>query len=77
MIEIHTKGGEDYRFDPSTERLFKGELFIPRSEIEPLYSGNGRENSAPTFSGLWVKNKNQIITLTGNVKPLTDLNLIK
>lgn len=75
MIEIVSKTGV-YKFDPETERLFKDNIFIPKSEIEPLYSGNGRDKSAPSFVGLWIKNKNQVITLTGNVKPLVDINQI-
>ncbi len=76
MIEIVSKSGV-YKFDPETERLFKDGIFIPKSEIEPLYSGNGREKSAPTFAGLWLKNKNQVVTLTGNVKNLVDINQVR
>lgn len=76
MIEIKAKSGELYRFDPSTERLFRDDIFIPKSEIEPLYSGNSRNDQPPAFSGLWIKAKNQIITLTGNIKPITDQNSI-
>jgi hypothetical protein len=75
MIEIVSKAGV-YKFDPDTERLFRDNIFIPKSEIEPLYSGNGRDKSAPSFAGLWIKNKNQVITLTGNIKPLVDINQI-
>lgn len=76
MIEIVTKKGEVYSYDESTQRLFKDSRYIPRTEIEPVYSGNGQDKE-PVFSGLYVKSSNSIITLTGNIKPVVDINSIK
>lgn len=76
MIEITTGKGEHYTFDPETERLFKDGVFISKNLIEPVYSGNGKD-SEPVFAGLYVKANNTIITRTGNVKPLVNINSIK
>lgn len=76
MIEIVTKKGEVYSYDESTQRLFKDNRYIPRTEIEPVYSDNGQDKE-PVFSGLYIKSSNSIITLTGNIKPVVDINSIK
>lgn len=76
MISVVTQRGEEYSFDPHTERLFKDGLFIPRSIIEPVYSGNGKD-SEPIFAGLYVKSTNTIITRNGNEKPVVDINSIR
>ena len=76
MIEITAPGGDIYKFDPSTQRLFKGGLYIPPTQIEPVYSGNDKDN-APIFAGLFLKSSNQILTKTGKLKPITDINSIK
>lgn len=76
MIDIVTKKGEKYSFDPKTERLFKDGVLIPKATIEPVYCGNGKD-SEPVFAGLFVKASNSIITKTGNKKPIVDINSIK
>lgn len=76
MIDIVTKKGESYSFDPSNHRLFKNGAVVLTNEVEPIYTGNG-DNSEPIFSGLYVKSTNSIITLNGNIKKVVDINQIK
>ena len=76
MIEITTIKGETYKFDPTTQRLFKDGVFIPSSMIEPVYSGNDK-NDKPIFAGLYNKSNNTIITKTGKIKQVVDINSIK
>ena len=76
MIEIITQKGERYTFDPSTQRIFRDQVFIPKTEVEPIYSGNG-DDGEPVFAGLYLKGKNSIITLNGIEKNLTPIDSIK
>lgn len=76
MIEIITKGGVRYTFDPSTQRLFRDKTFIPKTEIEPIYSGNN-DDGEPMLAGLYLKAKGTIITMNGVEKKLTPIDSIK
>lgn len=76
MVEIYTVKGESYSFDPITQRIFRDGVFIPRSEVEPVYSGNGKDTE-PVFSGFYVRSNNTIITRSGNIKQVVDINSIK
>ena len=76
MIEITTPKGEIYTFDPSTQRIFKNQVFISKTEVEPIYSGNG-DDGEPKFAGLYLKGKGSIITLNGIEKNLTPIDSIK
>ena len=76
MIEIVTQRGEVYSFDPDTQRVFKGQMFVPRTEIEPVYSGSDDEG-IPEFAGLYLKGKGSILTKNGVEKKLTQIDAIK
>ena len=76
MIEIVTSKGDTYSFDRETERTFKNGMFVPKSQVEPVYCGNGKD-SEPLFAGLMLKSTNSILTPAGNIKPIVDINSIK
>lgn len=77
MIDIITIKGEKYSFDPETERIYKDGYLLPISEVEPVYSNvPNKKDEAPRFSGLYFKNSNSILSLSGKLNPVTDLNSI-
>ena len=75
MISIKSPRG-NYTFDEGTKRTYKDNIYVPSTVIEPVYSGNGKD-SEPIFAGLYLVGSNEIITVNGNVKPISDINSIK
>jgi hypothetical protein len=77
MIDIITLKGEKYSFDPDTERVFKDGKLIGSNLVEPVYS-DFNEFTPPTFSGLWLKSINSILSLSGKINPvITDINSVQ
>ncbi len=75
MIDITTIKGETYSFDPDTERIFKGGYLLPSTEVEPVYS-MPNSTGEPIFSGILMKTLNAILSLSGKVNPINDINEI-
>ena len=76
MIDIISKKGEVYSYDPNTGRVFKDQMFIPRTEIEPVFSGSS-DDDIPEFAGLYLKNRGAVLTKNGVEKKLTQIDAIK
>lgn len=77
-IDIISFKGERYTFDPDTGRIFKDGKVIVSDLVEPVYSYMGNPNNPPKFSGIYFREKNQILTLSGKVNPVVkDDNEIK
>ena len=77
MIDIITIKGEKYSFDPETESIYIDGYLFPVCEVEPVYSNvPNKKDEAPRFSGLYFKNSNSILSLSGKLNPVTDLNSI-
>ena len=74
--EIITTQGDKYTFDTEKETIAKNGTLLSKVEAEPVYGGNGRESSAPEFSGIYLKNKNQIRSKSGHINQVCDENLI-
>ena len=74
MIEILTKDGEIYKFDPETERIYKDGFLLPSTSVEPVYSD---VNGETKFSGIYLKATNQIVTLSGNKNTISNINSIQ
>lgn len=72
MIEIYSKKGDFFVFDPETELISKNGTIVPYSEYQPVYVRNQVEDGEvpPTFIGILDKSNNSIITTTGNVNRL-------
>lgn len=75
MIEIITEKGNRFTFDPDTQRLFRDGTFIPKTEVEPVYSGDN--GGIPELAGLLVKGSGTLITRNGLEKKLTPIDSIK
>lgn len=76
MIDIVTITGEKYSFDPDTERVFKDGRLLSSTIVEPVYSGFN-DLTPPTFSGLFLKGINSIVSLSGKINPIiTDINSV-
>lgn len=74
MIDIITKEGELYRFDPETSRIYKDGFLLTSVMAEPVYSD---VNGETRFSGIYLKNTDQILTLSGNKNTITNINSIR
>lgn len=74
--EIISATGDHYTFDPDTESIARNGVFLGKSEAEPVYGGNNREDGAPEFSGIYLKNKGQIVSRSGRISQVCDENLI-
>lgn len=70
IIDIVSFKGERYSFDPDTGRIFKDGKVITSEFVEPVYSYMGNTQEPPKFSGIYFKDKNQILTLSGKVNPV-------
>lgn len=75
MIDIVTIKGERYSFDESTQRIFKDGMLLSSVSVEPVYSRLSSE-SVPSFSGLLLKDTNSILSRSGKISPVTDINAI-
>lgn len=73
MTNIITDDGENWGFDPDTKRLFKDGKVVPDTEAEPVYV-NLDPSVPPEFSGIYVKAINSIISLSGKVNRITNIN---
>lgn len=76
MIDIITIKGERYSFDEDTQRVFKDGVLLSSVQVEPIYSSLDKE-SIPVFSGLLLKETNSILSRSGKISPITDLNSIQ
>lgn len=75
MIDIITLKGEKYSYDENTQRIFKDGMLLSSTQVEPIFS-NFSDSMAPRFSGLYLKDTNSILSLSGNINPVTDPNTI-
>lgn len=75
MIDIVTIKGEKYSFDETTQRIFKDGILLSSVQVEPVYSKHSKD-SGPVFSGLLLKDSGSILSRSGKISPITDINLI-
>ena len=71
MVEILANTGELYKYDQETDRIYKDGFVLPSTTAEPVFSD---VNGNTKFSGIFLKTSNQILTLSGNLNPVTNLN---
>ena len=77
LIEIPTIKGELYRIDEETLIIFKNGIVLPSQTAQLVYSHLGDKDTPPKISGIWLKESNSILTLTGRIHPLvTDINSV-
>ncbi len=74
MVEILSSTGELYKYDQETDRLYKDGFLLSSTTAEPVFSD---VNGNTKFSGIYLKNTNQILTLSGNLNPVTNSNAIQ
>lgn len=74
MIEINTLM-DKYSFDENTGTIYKNGVIIPSSLCEPIYSSFS-DDEEPQFAGILLKNKNSIVSLTGAINPVVDINTL-
>ena len=68
--EIITLKGEKYTIDQDTGRIFKDGIVVPSVNAQLVYSHLGDKDQPPKISGIWLKETNSILTLTGRIYPL-------
>lgn len=77
MIEIKTIVGNDiYAFDEASQKIFKNGVVLPSVSCEPIYSCFD-ESDVPKFSGIFLKDRNAIVSLSGVISPITDTDQIR
>ena len=69
MIDIVTKRGDNWRFDPDTKRLFLNGAVVPDTMAVPIYV-NVDKTVPPEFSGIYHKPTNTIISISGNINKI-------
>ena len=74
MIDIYTLKGERYSYDENTMRLFKDGVLLSSAVAEPVFQDNGSE--IPEFAGVYLKDSNKVVSLSGNINTVTDPNSI-
>ncbi len=75
MKEIITIKGERYSYDEDTERIFKNGKLLSSVVAEPLFQGVTEDN-IPNFVGIYLKDMDSVLSLSGNINPVTDINSI-
>lgn len=75
--EIVTIKGERYSINEETGRIFKDGLVVPSINAQLVYSHLGDKDKPPKVSGIWLKETNSILTLTGKIYPIIkDINSV-
>ena len=74
MIDIYTIKGERYSYDDTTMRLFKDGTLLSQVVAEPVFQNNS--SGIPEFAGIYLKDSNKIISLSGNINQIVDPNSI-
>ena len=74
MIDIYTIKGERYSYDDTTMRLFKDGTLLSQVVAEPVFQNNS--SGIPEFAGIYLKESNKIISLSGNINQIVDPNSI-
>lgn len=75
MIEITTIKGDKYSYDETNQRIYKNNILLTSAQAEPVFS-NITDDQLPRFSGIYLKDNNSIVTLSGKINPTTDINSI-
>lgn len=74
MIDIYTIKGERYSYDETTMRLFKDGTLLSSNIAEPVFQKNSSD--IPQFAGVYLKDSNKVISMSGNINTVTDPNSI-
>lgn len=75
MIEIKTIIGNDtYTIDPDNQKVYKNGVFVPSAEL--TYS-NFDEDDVPQISGIYLRDRNVLVSMSGVISPVTDTDQIK
>ena len=74
MIDIYTIKGERYSYDDTTMRLFKDGTLLSQVVAEPVFQNNS--SGIPEFAGIYLKDSNKIISLSGNINQIVYSNSI-
>lgn len=76
MIDIVTSTGSVYRFDEETGIITKDNVVQPSYKCEAVYSDVTNRSQPPVFSGIYFKETNQLLTRSGNIHPVSDINSV-
>lgn len=74
MIDIYTLKGERYSYDENTMRLFKDGTLLSPTVAEPVFQNNS--SGTPEFAGVYLKDSNKVVSMSGNINTITDPNSI-
>lgn len=74
VIYITSEKGENYTFDPSTNRIFKDGYLMSSVEVEPVYTNS--DDVTPRFTGILLKGTGTVLSLSGKYNQISDPNTI-
>lgn len=76
MTDIYTIKGDKYSFDPDTERIFKNGILLTTIQAEPVYA-RATKSEIPRFAGIYLKEIDSILSISGKINPITDANVVQ
>lgn len=76
MIDIYSSTGDLYRYDEETNRLFKNDVVLSSVTAEPVFSDVTNRSNPPIYSGIFLKSIGKILTRSGNIHPVSDINAV-
>lgn len=75
MVEIVTVKGELYSYDETTMRIFKDGVLLSSVKAEPVFS-DFSDKYPPKFSGILLKDSNTVLSLSGKLNSITNINSV-
>lgn len=75
-IDIQTVKGDLFQFDTDTELIYRNGSVVPRTDYEPVFLNHINPNVPPTLSGILIVKENKVISKSGRINQLVDINLI-
>lgn len=75
MITIYAQDNHVWTWSPDTKRLFRDNTLVPRSVAEPTFWIG--EDSRSEFNGIYLPGEDTLITKSGKIHKVVDINSIK
>ena len=72
METIQTKNGDVWGYDPSDKRIYLNGKVVQTASATPLFFNNGY----PEFCGIYNRDNNTIITKSGQINKVTNIDSI-
>lgn len=71
MISINSEKGK-FEYDEDTGRIFVNGVLGSSTKYEPVFNGGIKDGDMPKFAGIWLKEINSVLGITGKINKLID-----